>query len=345
MARCSAEDIVRRLSLEARQPGGTGAGPRLRYHSRVRVVLALGVFFSLITVHAAQKVAAPPPSGAVPAMFAQGPLDREAERWVAQTLAKLSLDDRVGQLMAPAFDSTYLPTDSDEFDKLTRVIRDSHAGAVIAFGGTELSPQVMLNPGYGTVVLGHPLSLAATLNQLQAVASVPLLATADFEYGRGDADCRRHSLSASDGAWRDRRRAAGVRGGTHHRRRGPGDGCARELCAGGRRQQQPAQSGHQHALVRRGSAACRRHGRCLRQGPAAGRDAGHVEALSRARRYRNRFTPRAAAHPAPARAVRRHGIAAVSSRHRCWCGRHDGGAHLGCRRSIPRRGRPPSAAP
>ena len=56
---------------------------------------------------------------------------------------------------------------------------------MIAFGGTEPSPQVLLNPAYGSVVLGHPLSLAATLNQLQAIAPVPLLATADFEYGAG----------------------------------------------------------------------------------------------------------------------------------------------------------------
>ncbi len=104
---------------------------------------------------------------------------------MAQTLAKLTLDQKVGQLIAPGFDSTYLPTDSDEFDRLTRVIQESHAGAVIAFGGTEPSPQVLLNPGYGSVVLGQPLSLAATLNQLQTVASVPLLATADFEYGAG----------------------------------------------------------------------------------------------------------------------------------------------------------------
>jgi beta-glucosidase-like glycosyl hydrolase len=116
---------------------------------------------------------------------AQAPLDREAERWVTQTLAKLSLDDRVGQLLAPAFDSTYLPTDSDEFDRLARVMQESHAGAVIAFGGTEPAPQVMLNPAYGSVVLGHPLALASTLNRLQAVAPLPLLASADFEYGAG----------------------------------------------------------------------------------------------------------------------------------------------------------------
>jgi beta-glucosidase-like glycosyl hydrolase len=116
---------------------------------------------------------------------ADTPLDRDAERWVAQTFAKLSLDDRIGQLIAPAFDSTYLPTDSDEFERLRSVLRDSHAGAVIAFGGTEPAPPVMLNPTYGTVVLGQPLALASTLNRLQALSPVPLLATSDFEYGAG----------------------------------------------------------------------------------------------------------------------------------------------------------------
>lgn len=120
---------------------------------------------------------------AVPA--GQGGLDRDAERWVAQTQAKLSLDDRIGQLIAPAFDSTYLPSDSDEFERLARVLRESHAGAVIAFGGVEPAPQVILNPTYGTVVLGHPLALATTLNRLQSIAATPLLATADFEFGPG----------------------------------------------------------------------------------------------------------------------------------------------------------------
>ena len=42
------------------------------------------------------------------------------------------------------------------------------------------------------MVLGHPLALASTLNRLQAVAPVPLLATADFEYGAGMRHRRRH---------------------------------------------------------------------------------------------------------------------------------------------------------
>jgi len=116
---------------------------------------------------------------------AQATLDREAQRWVAQTLAKLTWDQKIGQLIAPAFNSTYLPTDSDAFDTLVRAMQESHAGAVIAFGGVEPAPRVLLNPSYGTVILGQPLALAATLNRLQAVAPVPLLASADFEFGAG----------------------------------------------------------------------------------------------------------------------------------------------------------------
>ena len=94
---------------------------------------------------------------AVSAVAAEAPLDREAQRWVDQTFAKLTLDERVGQLIAPALESTYLPTDSDDFDQLVRVVQESHAGGVIAFGGSEPAPRVLLNPAYGTVILGQPL--------------------------------------------------------------------------------------------------------------------------------------------------------------------------------------------
>jgi beta-N-acetylhexosaminidase len=122
---------------------------------------------------------------AVSIVAAQAPLDREAQRWVDQTFAKLTLDERVGQLIAPALESTYLPTDSDDFDKLVRVVQESHAGGVIAFGGAEPAPRVLLNPAYGSVILGQPLALAATINRLQAVSPAPLLVSSDFEYGAG----------------------------------------------------------------------------------------------------------------------------------------------------------------
>ena len=42
-------------------------------------------------------------------------LDAEAERWVAATLKKMSLDDKVGQLLVSSFGSEFLSTDSREY--------------------------------------------------------------------------------------------------------------------------------------------------------------------------------------------------------------------------------------
>jgi beta-N-acetylhexosaminidase len=113
------------------------------------------------------------------------PLDRAAQRWVDATLKKLTDDELVGQLIVPRFESTFISADSDEWDRLTGLVRDVHAGGLIAFGGSVKIPPVALNAGYDDVTLGQPLELAVTLNRLQALARLPLLTGADFEYGLG----------------------------------------------------------------------------------------------------------------------------------------------------------------
>jgi beta-glucosidase-like glycosyl hydrolase len=112
-------------------------------------------------------------------------LDRAGERWVGQTLKTLTPDEKIGQLIVPAFDSNYISTDSDIYDALTRLVRDYHVGGFLVFGASIPAPSVLLNPGYGTVILGQPLSAAFLLNRLQALSKVPLLNTADFETGVG----------------------------------------------------------------------------------------------------------------------------------------------------------------
>lgn len=111
------------------------------------------------------------------------PLDKAARAWVETTLKKLSIEQLAGQMVFASFNSTYLSSDSDDFDKLATLIRDTQIGGVIAFGGTEPIPQVMLNNTYGSVILGQPLELASTLNRLQALSALPLLTSADFEWG------------------------------------------------------------------------------------------------------------------------------------------------------------------
>jgi beta-N-acetylhexosaminidase len=112
-------------------------------------------------------------------------LDREAQRWVDTTFRKMTLDEMVGQVLMPRFAAVYTSSDSQAFDQLTALVHNAHVGGVIGFGGEEPVPPVLLNSTYGSVVLGQPLAMASMHNRLQAIARVPLLTAADFEWGVG----------------------------------------------------------------------------------------------------------------------------------------------------------------
>ena len=112
-------------------------------------------------------------------------VDKAGEKWVQATLKRMSLDEKVGQLLVSSFQSNFMSTDSEEFERLAKAVHEYHVGGFHVFGGSELAPSVLLNPAYGTVTLGQPLEAASTLNRLQAIAPVPLLNTADFEAGAG----------------------------------------------------------------------------------------------------------------------------------------------------------------
>lgn len=112
-------------------------------------------------------------------------LDKDAERWVAATMKKMTLDDKVGQLLVSAFDSNFISTDSDEYDALVKEIDDYHIGGFHVFGAARPAPDVLLDGHYSSTILGEPLAAASLLNRLQAIAPYPLLNSADFETGLG----------------------------------------------------------------------------------------------------------------------------------------------------------------
>jgi beta-N-acetylhexosaminidase len=142
-----------------------------------RLVLAACVAAGVVGVAGQQKPA--------PAPALAETLDRAATRWVEDTLKKMTLDDKVGQLVFTSVNTTYLATDSDEFEAVADRIARLRLGGVHIFGGSEPVPGVLLNPAYGSVTLGQPLEAASILNRLQAKAALPLLVTADFEAGAG----------------------------------------------------------------------------------------------------------------------------------------------------------------
>ena len=120
-----------------------------------------------------------------PAGQGAGGLDAGARRWVDDTLAGLTLDEKIGQLLMPSFRSVYTSSDSRTYDRLAALVRGQHVGGFIVFGIRRPRPDVLLNPGYSATGLGEPLNAASLINRLQAVADLPLLVTADFETGVG----------------------------------------------------------------------------------------------------------------------------------------------------------------
>ena len=120
-----------------------------------------------------------------PAGQGAGDLDAGARRWVDDTLAGLTLEEKIGQLLMPSFRSAYTSSDSRTYDHLAALVREQHVGGFIVFGVRRPRPDVLLNPGYSATGLGEPLNAASLVNRLQAVSDLPLLVAADFETGVG----------------------------------------------------------------------------------------------------------------------------------------------------------------
>src|SRR5688500_364440 len=112
-------------------------------------------------------------------------VDKDGEKWVQDTFRKMTMDEKVGQLLVSSFQTNFMSTDSEEFEQLVKAVHEYHVGGFHLFGASEPVPGVLLNPTYGSVTLGQPLAAASIVNRLQAISKVPLLNTADFEAGVG----------------------------------------------------------------------------------------------------------------------------------------------------------------
>ena len=115
----------------------------------------------------------------------QSDLDSESRRWVADTLAAMSVDEKIGQLLVPSFYSSYTSSDSETYAELTDLIHEYHVGGMLVFGARQPRSNLLLNLRAARSVLGQPLAAASLLNRLQAISPTPLLVTADFETGIG----------------------------------------------------------------------------------------------------------------------------------------------------------------
>jgi len=120
---------------------------------RVRACAALSLVAASWTVSGWQPVADSRQPDAVSRQ-----LSADAERWVAATLKKMTLDEKVGQLLVSSFGSEYLSTDSREFDALAKAVRDDKIGGFHVFGGAEAIPDVLLGCSTPTTAVSRSAS-------------------------------------------------------------------------------------------------------------------------------------------------------------------------------------------
>lgn len=100
-------------------------------------------------------------------------LSPAAAGWVATTLAKMTLDEKVGQVLFTTYHGSFTPTDAPAYAEMIRDVEKLHVGGFINI--TEPSPLgIVKSQAYPTAVL---------TNQLQSKSKLPLLFGADFERG------------------------------------------------------------------------------------------------------------------------------------------------------------------
>lgn len=91
---------------------------------------------------------------------------REALRWADGELRRMTLEEKVGQLLAVGVNATFMSQESKAFNELRRQVEQNHIGGIILFRGGV----------YDSVHL---------VNRMQGFARRPLLVSADLEAGAG----------------------------------------------------------------------------------------------------------------------------------------------------------------
>jgi beta-N-acetylhexosaminidase len=91
---------------------------------------------------------------------------KDALKWADAELKKMSLEEKIGQLISVGINARYLNRESDDFKELQRQVEQNHVGGIILFRG----------PIYESVHL---------VNRMQGLARLPLLISADLEAGSG----------------------------------------------------------------------------------------------------------------------------------------------------------------
>ena len=88
-------------------------------------------------------------------------------RWAKKTLSKMTLEEKVGQMVACRYSGNFVNRNSEYFQNLKTMIEDYKIGGIIIFGGETYEAAILTN-------------------SFQELAEIPLLVASDFERGVGN---------------------------------------------------------------------------------------------------------------------------------------------------------------
>jgi beta-N-acetylhexosaminidase len=91
---------------------------------------------------------------------------KDAVKWADKQLKKMSLDEKIGQLISVGINATFLNRESEAFRALRHQVVDNHVGGIILFRGSVYESAMLVN-------------------RMQELARYPLLVSSDLEAGSG----------------------------------------------------------------------------------------------------------------------------------------------------------------
>ena len=97
--------------------------------------------------------------------------NQAAQPWVEKTLAGMTVDEKIGQLIIPAAVGMFMNQETEIFKNIRRDITEFHVGGYHMLGESD--------------TLHEPAGVALLINHMQELAKIPLWITADFEGGVG----------------------------------------------------------------------------------------------------------------------------------------------------------------
>lgn len=137
-----------------------------RIQQRFRLALAVLLMFALMLATGATRASVTKPLPlAASEGFPRRP-SREALKWANAQLAKMSLDEKIGQMISVGINAIFLNQESAAFVALRRQVEENHIGGIILFK----------SPVYESVML---------TNRMQQLSKYPLMISADLEAGAG----------------------------------------------------------------------------------------------------------------------------------------------------------------